>query len=127
MSVQIVPTPLTTVVPIVYGFTYTVNTFQLNSFISFNVILNDQNGTPLSVKQVTISGNDYANWGNNDAYVIEFICNSLGLTPLPEPTPVEPTPVEPTPVEPTPVEPTPEAPVEPTPVEPTPEAPVEGV
>jgi hypothetical protein len=118
MSVQVVPTPLTTVVPIVYGFSYTVNTFKLNSFISFNVILNDQNGTPLSVKQVTISGEDYANWGNNDAYVIDYICNSLGLIPLPEP-PVEPTP-----------EPTPEAPVEPTPeapVEPTPEAPVEGV
>lgn len=81
MSIPVVPTPLTPNPPMIYGFRYTVNSFELSSYITFNVILLDENNTPLTVSQVTLSGEDYANWGNSDQYVIEYICTTLGLTP----------------------------------------------
>lgn len=96
MSVPVVPTPLVTNPPIIYGFNYTVQSFQLNTQITFNVILVDQNGTPLSVSQVSLSGDDYKAWGNNDSYVENYICTALGLTsltPPPEPVVTEPDPV----------------------------------
>ena len=82
MSVSVVPTPLVTTPPVVYGFNYTVQSFQLNTQITFNVILVDSEGTPLQVTQVSISGEAYAAWGNNDSYIESYICNALGLTPL---------------------------------------------
>ena len=107
MSISVVPTPLTPTPPMIYGFRYTVNAFELSSYITFNVIFLDENNTPLSVSQVTLAGEDYANWGNSDQYVIQYICNALGLTPLdpsilnhdiPVPVPVPVVPDDPVPV-----------------------------
>jgi hypothetical protein len=107
MSIPVVPTPLITEIPNICSFSYTVNSLQLNSFITFNVILSNEIGTPIGVKQVTLAGEDYANWGNNDDYAINFICTSLGLTPLPDPGPTGPTgPIGPTGPEPDPTGPT---------------------
>ena len=94
MSVPVIPTPLVTTIPIVCGFNYTVQSFQLNTQITFNVILVDSAGTPLQVSQVSISGADYAAWGSNDSYVESYICNALGLTPLDPLRNVTPAPVE---------------------------------
>ena len=120
MSISVVPTPLVTNPPIIYGFNYTVHSFQLNNQITFNVILIDSAGTPLQVTQVSISGDAYAAWGDNDSYIENYICNALGLTPLGSSQTVEPPPApveEAAPVEePAPVEEA--APVEePAPVE----------
>ena len=93
MSVSVVPTPLVTTPPIIYGFNYNVQSFQLNTQITFNVILVDERGTPLQVRQVSISGADYAAWGNNDSYIETYICNALGLTAL-NPLSVAQVPVE---------------------------------
>jgi len=82
MSVPVVPTPLPTTPPIIASFNYNVNSLVLNSTITFNVVLLDTNNVPVTVKQVTLSGEAYTNWGNNDNYVILYICNELGLTPL---------------------------------------------
>ena len=95
MSIPVVPTPLTPNPPMICGFRYTVNGLEFNSYITFNVILLDQTNTPLSVSQVTMAGEDYSNWGNSDQYVIDFICRTLGLTPIDTPivSPDEPVPV----------------------------------
>ena len=95
MSIPVVPTPLTPNPPMICGFRYTVNALEFNSYITFNVILLDQTNTPLSVRQVTMAGEDYNNWGNSDQYVIDFICTTLGLTPLDPPIviPDDPVPV----------------------------------
>lgn len=90
MSIPVVPTPLTPNPPMICGFRYTVNGLEFNSYITFNVILLDQTNTPLSVSQVTMAGEDYNNWGNSDQYVIDFICSTLGLTPLDPSVPVSP-------------------------------------
>ena len=89
MSIPIVPVPLPSTPPIITSFNYNVNNLVLSSNITFNVILLDANNTPVSVQQVTIAGEDYTNWGNNDQYVINYICNALGLTQL-DPPPPEP-------------------------------------
>ena len=86
------------------SFSYSVNELQLSKQITFNVVLFDQNKLPLCAQLVTMGGEDYANWGSDDSYVIHFICSKLGLTPvadiIPPVPPVEPTP-ESIPVEPT--------------------------
>lgn len=82
MSFHVVPTPLVSIPPNIHGFNLVVKSFQLNREITFNVVLFDSAGTPLQVKEVCISGDDYQAWGNDDSYVENYICNALGLTPL---------------------------------------------
>ena len=124
MSVPVVPTPLVTSTPTIYGFNYTVQSFQLNTQITFNVILVDENSSPLKVSQVCISGDDYQAWGNNDSYVVDYICTALGLTlatpsdPEPAPSDPEPAPSDPEPA-PSDPEPAPSDP-EPAPSDPEP-------
>ena len=104
--VQIVSTPYEPNPKYINSFSYSVHSLILSQEITFNVVLYDQNNSPLCVKQVTMSGADYANWGSDDDYVVHFICSQLGLTSVsnisvPEPTPIEPSqPTEPV-VEPT--------------------------
>lgn len=82
MSVQIVPTLAPMTIPIITSFNYSVIDFVFNSSISFNVVLLDGNNLPVLVKTVTMAGSDYTNWGQSDQYVINFICNALGLSQL---------------------------------------------
>ena len=100
---------------------FTVSIYEVVLFVKarLRVALYD-NGTFISVKDIDIEGEDYLQWPQDDNYIINYVCNKLGFTLKPEPTPSEPTPSEPTPSEPTPSEPTP---TEPTPSEPTPTEP----
>lgn len=43
-------------------------------------ITNDKETMPLSIGSLTMQGADYDAWGNDDNYVIEWVCNQLGLT-----------------------------------------------
>lgn len=88
MSIQTVPQPLPQTI-MVCGFNYYVDQFILNQEIRFTVVLVDQNGVGVSSSKVTLAGEDYTVWGNDDNYVIQFICNALGLT-LANPPPVVP-------------------------------------
>jgi hypothetical protein len=70
--------------------TLTVNRFEIDSidirlFTSAIIRVNlfDSNGFRVSVKNVFMQGEDYANWGNDDQYIITFVMNSLGFTPKP--------------------------------------------
>ena len=60
-------------------FTYTVCDFKLSDYITFNVILLDANSIPIIVKQVSLTGQAYAAWGNDDQYIINYICMVLNL------------------------------------------------
>ena len=40
-------------------------------------------GSPLMTGSITLSGDDYANWGSDDNYIYEQIASKLGLTLLP--------------------------------------------
>ena len=135
MTISVVPRPLIEDPPMIYGFNYSVQQFLLGKEITFNVILVDQNGSPLTVNQVTLSGDDYSAWGQDDMYVVDYICRTLGLLLQPSPSvvpdiieiiPVDPAPVDPAPVDPVPVDPVPvdPEPVDPVPVDPEPVDPV---
>ena len=78
--------------------TITVNRFEIDSidirlFTSAVIRVNlfDLNGFRASVKNVLMEGEDYANWGNDDQYIVTFVMNSLGFTPAPIVVVVEPT------------------------------------
>jgi hypothetical protein len=62
------------------GFRYAVTDFDINNHISFRVLLLDQNSQPLEVKTVTLTGSEYAKWGNDDVYLINFIASQVGLS-----------------------------------------------
>jgi hypothetical protein len=66
--------------------TLTVHRFDIDSidirlFTSAVIRVNlfDSNGFRVSVKNVLMEGEDYANWGNDDQYIITFVMNSLGF------------------------------------------------
>jgi len=80
MNISVVPTPVEITIPMICQFNFSVYNFQLGKEITFNVILIDQNGAPLSMKQITLSGDDYTAWGKDESYVVNYICKSLGLS-----------------------------------------------
>ena len=131
MSTPIQPsTEITT--RIITSFTVSVIRLELFTSVTVNAMLYGADGGFIEVKTLTLSGQDYLDWNNNDQYLINKVAEILGFTivtpipdpPIPEPPVPEPTP-DPVVPEPTPdpvvPEPTPELVVpEPTP-EPTPE------
>lgn len=42
----------------------------------------DETGGLISIDRVTMDGTDYANWSNDDQYVVDFVLEKLGLTEL---------------------------------------------
>jgi hypothetical protein len=68
----------------VSGFRYAVTDFVINDHISFRVLLLDQKQQPLEVKSVTMGGTDYAKWGNDDSYLMNFITGQVGLSLISE-------------------------------------------
>jgi len=34
----------------------------------------------VDIRYVSLIGNDYVNWGNDDQYIITFVANALGFT-----------------------------------------------
>ena len=53
---------------------------SLNESARFPVKLLDSNGSLVSIEFVTIEGDDYTNWANDDSYITTFILNKLGIT-----------------------------------------------
>jgi hypothetical protein len=133
IAVSVIPKPFYEIQPMICGFNYKVRSLLLSESVSFSVILYDQFNKTLNIQTITINGEDYNNWGNDDTYIIDFICKKLRLirnttnmmapnvTPQIE-IPVVETPVVETPVVETPVVETPvvETPVVDTPVVDTP-------
>lgn len=54
----------------------------LNSSVSVNVLVKDGNGSIFQVQNVTLSGEEYNNWGNSDTYLVSTVLSKLGLTPV---------------------------------------------
>lgn len=70
-------------------------TIQVSSII-FNksalllVSLYDENDKYISTVNIDLAGDDYANWGNDDAYLLQYVSNKLNIVPIsPEPEVVE--------------------------------------
>jgi hypothetical protein len=85
------------VLPKDYITTYTASTVELrvtdlviNSSVTVNVLIKDSNGNIFQVQNITLSGEEYNNWGNSDTYLVNTVLSKLGLTPVEPETPVEP-------------------------------------
>jgi hypothetical protein len=68
---------------IVSYYNYNVMEFIPFKSIRMNCILFTANNEFIESKIVTMAGEEYANWGNNDEYLINYMNTQLGLTPLP--------------------------------------------
>ena len=68
---------------------FTVNVMRLELFqsVTVNAMLYGATGNFLEVKTLTISGQDYLDWNNNDQYLIDKVAQLLGFTITPTPTP----------------------------------------
>ena len=65
-----------------------VNNLVIGRSITVNVLIKDINGNIFKVENVTLSGEEYDNWGNSDVYLVTTVLSKLGLTPSPNPPPV---------------------------------------
>ncbi len=80
--VSVVPTQFATP-QYVHRFSYSVSSFDLFSQITFVVFLYDANNKLLSTSNVTLSGECYKLWGDDDNYILNYISSKLGLTLMP--------------------------------------------
>jgi hypothetical protein len=65
-----------------------VNDLIIGTSVNVNVLIKDVNGNIFKVENVTLSGEEYDNWGNSDVYLVSTVLSKLGLTPSPNPPPV---------------------------------------
>ena len=79
----------------------TVNRFDIDSIdiqlfksAVIRVNLYGFDGFRVSVRNVVMEGDDYANWGNDDQYIITYVMNTLGFVPTSPPV-VEEVPITP--------------------------------
>ena len=60
---------------------------QLFSSAKIRVNLFNGQGHRVDIRYVTLSGDDYTSWGNDDQYILTFVINTLGFS---QPVIVEP-------------------------------------
>jgi hypothetical protein len=79
-----------TTTKIITSFTVNVMRLELFESVTVNAMLYGAQGNFLEVKTLTISGQDYLDWNNNDQYLIDKVAQILGFTlaptVVPEPT-----------------------------------------
>ena len=54
----------------------------INTSVSVNVLVKDGNGNIFQVQNVTLSGEEYNNWGDSDTYLVNTVLSKLGMTPI---------------------------------------------
>jgi len=66
---------------------FKVNIFNVQMFISANLGITffDINNNLVKAENITISGADYTNWGNNDDYIINYVATHYGFVIIPPP------------------------------------------
>ena len=62
-----------------------VQSLNLGVSVDMLCLVKDETGNIFKVENVTISGEEYNNWGNSDVYLVTTVLSKLGLTPKPNP------------------------------------------
>lgn len=79
ITTQIVPKDITTTKTI-SSFYVNVQSVELFKNVTLNVRTFDNNNNIIDVKYITLEGQDYLNWNNNDQYIIDKVAEILGFT-----------------------------------------------
>ncbi len=53
--------------------------------VDVNCMVKDENGNIFQINNVSLSGEEYDNWGNSDVYLVTNVLSKLGLTSSPNP------------------------------------------
>jgi len=64
-------------------FSLDISQMTLNESAIFRVSLYDSNDSCFGNKYVTLEGQAYLDWGNDDQYVIDFVAHQLGFVIVP--------------------------------------------
>jgi hypothetical protein len=86
-SVNVEPKEFVTV-RVAHSIDMRVQSLNIGVSVDVNCMIKDENGNIFQVRNVTLSGEQYDNWGNNDVYLVTTVLNELGLIPNPNPPPV---------------------------------------
>jgi len=60
--------------------TIKVTNVVLKTSVEIQVMFYDSNKVMGDMKMLTLTGSDYTNWGNDDSYIVNMICQKFGLT-----------------------------------------------
>lgn len=60
-------------------FTINIVSLQLNISVGLSVSLYNSNNNLLITENLLISGEEYSNWSNDDAYLAQLVANKLNL------------------------------------------------
>ena len=77
---EIEPASFTFPIRIIYSFEIQVLHLVLFQSVTVMITLYDENNSPIDNKMITIDGDDYLNWSNNDNWLIDYVLNKLNLT-----------------------------------------------
>lgn len=80
---DIIPVQPTDVVRSCVAVRMEIQNFQLNATsCSVRVAKLDDGGITIGVEYVPITEEEYAQWGQDDSYVIDLVLTKLGMTPV---------------------------------------------
>jgi hypothetical protein len=78
--VNIVPSTITQT-KIITSLKVIVIGLELFKSVTLEVKLFDENGGVVDIKGITLAGDDYLSWNNDDQYIINKVVEILGFTP----------------------------------------------
>lgn len=81
MIINIVPKKLVKIYTI-EKIDITISNLILNESVTINILLMDSDSQLVEVKNITLTGDEYNEWADNDSYIISKVCKYLDLTPL---------------------------------------------
>jgi hypothetical protein len=63
-------------------YSFTLDRIEVDLFNSARIRVNlmDKDNNRIDCTFVTLTGEDYKNWGNSDDYIINYVANKLGFT-----------------------------------------------
>ena len=57
-----------------------VRNVVLRTSVEIQVFFYENNNILGDIKTLILTGSDYTNWGNDDTYIVNMVCQKLGLT-----------------------------------------------
>ena len=79
VSAEIIPSQKVTTYDIT-SFYVQVRTLELFKSVTLLVIMKDSSGQPRDSQIITLEGQDYLAWNNNDQYIIDKVAEIFGFT-----------------------------------------------